>query len=173
MNKRRAVFLDRDGVLNETVMINGISCPPLDVDALELTPGAEEAVRLLRAAGYLCVCVTNQPDVARGLRTRDNVEQINDRIQKALALDDMFVCYHDNQDNCACRKPRPGMLLAAAEKWDIDLAGSWMVGDRQKDVEAGNTAGCRSILIGPQSQCADVLAAARHIVSTANNAPSP
>lgn len=173
MNKRRAVFLDRDGVLNEAVYVDDKSYPPADAEALEIVSGAVEAVARLHDAGYLCICVTNQPDVARGTRTRENVEAMNNKVREALGLDDLFVCLHDNGDGCACRKPKPGMLLAAAEKWGIDLLKSWMVGDRMTDVEAGKAAGCRPILIGPlcevyygvDTPCVDIQSAANAILA--------
>lgn len=172
MTGRRAVFLDRDGVLNVAVHVDGKTYPPADADSLVIAPGVGEAVARLRAAGYLCICVTNQPDVARGTRTRDNVDAMNEKVRTALALDDLYVCFHDNADNCACRKPKPGMLLSAAEKWDIALADSWMVGDRRTDVAAGRAAGCRTVLIaaaddgasGADFVCGDLGGAASVIV---------
>ena len=146
--RRPAAFLDRDGVLNLDVLVNGVSCPPPDADSLELFPGAAEAVAALKAAGLLCLCVTNQPDLARGKRSPENVAAMNDKVMRLAGLDDLFMCPHDRRDGCSCRKPKPGMLLAAAEKWDVDLAASWMVGDRDTDVEAGKAAGCRTIRIG-------------------------
>lgn len=149
---RRAVFLDRDGVLNHAVYVDGKSYPPADAESLRLCPGAAEAVARLKAAGYLCICVTNQPDVARGTRTRENVAAMNDKVQGLLKLDDVYVCLHDNADNCDCRKPKPGMLAAAAAKWSIDPAASWMVGDRLSDVAAGKAFGCRTILLVPEGR---------------------
>lgn len=148
MRKRRAVFLDRDGVLNHAVCVDGKSCPPANAANLEIVPNAREAVRRLQAAGYLCICVTNQPDVARGTRTLENVTEMNDKVRVALGLDDLYACLHDNADHCACRKPKAGMLLAAAEKWDIDLPSSWMIGDRPSDIAAGIAAGCRTVRVG-------------------------
>lgn len=147
MRKLRAMFLDRDGVLNKAVYVDGKSYPPTDTESLEIVPGAREAIARLRQAGYLCICVTNQPDVARGTRTRENVEAMNRKVRDELELDDLFVCLHDNADTCSCRKPKPGMLLAAAEKWGIDLSKSWMLGDRETDMIAGKAAGCRTVFI--------------------------
>ena len=139
---RRAVFLDRDGVLNAAVVRDGVPYPPRDVDELEVLPGAEDACNRLRAAFDLVV-VTNQPDIARGTRAPETVQRINDALLAALPLDEIVVCPHDDADGCPCRKPRPGMLLDAAERLGIDLATSFMVGDRWRDVEAGRRAGCR------------------------------
>ena len=142
-----AVFLDRDGVLNQTVVCDGVPHPPAHVSACVLLPGVREACERLRSAGYLLVVVTNQPDVARGHQTREHVEGINAWIQSTLPVQQVLTCYHDHVDHCACRKPQPGMLFAAAQAWDVALPESIIVGDRWSDVEAGRAAGCRSILI--------------------------
>jgi D-glycero-D-manno-heptose 1,7-bisphosphate phosphatase len=141
----RAVFFDRDGVLNAAEVIDGKPYPPRTVTALRIPEGVYEALSALRTAGFVLICVTNQPDVKRGKTTRDVVEAINQTLLKQLPLDEIRVCYHDDADHCACRKPLPGLLLQAAEELDIDLSASFMIGDRWKDVEAGHNAGCRSI----------------------------
>jgi len=144
---RKAVFFDRDGVLNQAVLINGRPHPPADADCLFIADGAGACLARLKEAGYLCICVTNQPDFARGTRTRENISAMNAKVLAALPLDDLFVCLHDGPDNCSCRKPKPGLLLEAARKWDVDLAASWMAGDRAGDMEAGRAAGCRTIFL--------------------------
>lgn len=144
---RRAVFLDRDGVLNRAIVREGKPYPPSGLAELEVLPGVHQAVRKLKDAGYLLIVVTNQPDVARGTTTREVVESINARLAQQLALDEFRTCYHDGPDRCDCRKPKPGALLAAAREHDIDLAASFMVGDRWRDTEAGRAAGCRTIFI--------------------------
>jgi D-glycero-D-manno-heptose 1,7-bisphosphate phosphatase len=106
-----------------------------------------EAIEKLRDAGFLLICATNQPDVARGRQKREIVEAINEMLLKVLPLDEILVCYHDDSDNCSCRKPLPGMLIKAAKEYDIDLVESFMVGDRWRDIEAGQKAGCRNIFI--------------------------
>jgi D-glycero-D-manno-heptose 1,7-bisphosphate phosphatase len=143
----RAVFLDRDGVLNAAVVRDGAPHPPADAEEVEVLPGVDEACRCLRAAGFELVVVTNQPDVARGTQTLEAVERINDVLRAALPLDEIVVCPHDDSDACDCRKPRPGMLVAAAGRRGIDLAASFMVGDRWRDVEAGRRAGCRTVFV--------------------------
>lgn len=143
---KRAVFLDRDGVLNRARLRGGRPLPPSTLDDLEVLPGVPEALSALRAAGFLLVVVTNQPDVARGTQHRKVVEAINTRLRAALLLDDFFVCYEDG-DHCPQRKPNPGLLLDAARKHQIELPSSFMVGDRWKDVEAGRRAGCRTIFL--------------------------
>jgi D-glycero-D-manno-heptose 1,7-bisphosphate phosphatase len=141
------VFLDRDGVLNVAVVRGGVPRPPGDVDEVELLPGVEEACNRLRTAGFELVVVTNQPDIARGTQTAEAVRRINDALLMTLPLDEVVVCPHDDADGCQCRKPRPGMLLDAAERLGIDLGASFMVGDRWRDVEAGRRAGCRVVLV--------------------------
>jgi D-glycero-D-manno-heptose 1,7-bisphosphate phosphatase len=144
---RRAVFLDRDGVLNEPVLLAGRPHPPDSVEDLVLAPGVEDACAELRRAGFLLIVVTNQPDVARGTRARATVDAINDELRLRLGLDDVLVCPHDDDDRCGCRKPRPGLILEGAARWRVSLAGSVMVGDRWRDVEAGRGAGCRTVLV--------------------------
>jgi D-glycero-D-manno-heptose 1,7-bisphosphate phosphatase len=147
MTRARAVFLDRDGVLIHTPVRDGVPRPPDDVGGVEVLPGVAAALGRLGELGLLRVVVTNQPDVARGRQTLAGVEAIHLRLRETLSMDDVLVCPHDTPDGCACRKPRPGMLLAAAARHGIDLAGSFLVGDRWSDVEAGGAAGCRTVLI--------------------------
>jgi D-glycero-D-manno-heptose 1,7-bisphosphate phosphatase len=144
---RRAVFLDRDGVLNATVVRDGVPYPPGSADEVEVLPGVEEACSRLREAGFELVVVTNQPDIARGTQTSEAVGRINDVLLAALPLDEVVVCPHDDDDGCACRKPKPGMLIETAQRRRIDLAESFMVGDRWRDVEAGLRAGCRTVFV--------------------------
>jgi D-glycero-D-manno-heptose 1,7-bisphosphate phosphatase len=145
--RRQAVFLDRDGVLNRAFVRNGKPYPPSSLEELEMLPGVGEACHDLRRAGFLLIMVTNQPDVARGQQTRRVVKAINRVLSDRLSLDDIKVCYHDNSDNCKCRKPEPGLLLEAAQEWKIDLSGSFVVGDRWKDIEAGRRAGCNTVFV--------------------------
>jgi D-glycero-D-manno-heptose 1,7-bisphosphate phosphatase len=126
---------------------DGITHPPERPEELELLPGVGEACARLRAAGCVLVVVSNQPDVARGKQTRGAVEAINLELCRRLPLDSVRVCYHDTGDRCACRKPAPGLLLAAAAELGLDLQRSFMVGDRPSDVEAGRRAGCRTVLV--------------------------
>jgi D-sedoheptulose 7-phosphate isomerase len=145
--KRRAVFLDRDGVLNRAVLRNGKPHPPASVAELEVAPGAQDALESLRQKGYRLLVVTNQPDISRGATARETVDEINRVLSSVLPLDDILVCQHSDADHCDCRKPKPGLLQEAARRHNIDLASSFMVGDRWRDVEAGQSAGCRTILI--------------------------
>lgn len=144
---RKAVFLDRDGVINRSVVRDGKPFSPSSVDEVEIMPDVPVALERLSEAGFLLICVTNQPDVARGKQSREVVEAIHDVLLKSLPLDEILVCYHDDSDGCQCRKPLPGMLLSAAERFSIELEESFMIGDRWRDIEAGRNAGCRTVLI--------------------------
>jgi D-glycero-D-manno-heptose 1,7-bisphosphate phosphatase len=146
-HKSRAVFLDRDGVINEAVVRGGKPYPPSSLSELKITPGTESALRDLKAHGFKLIVVTNQPDVARGLQTQAAVKTINQALAASLPLDDIFVCYHTDESGCDCRKPKPGMLLDAARKHHIDLGSSYLVGDRWRDIDAGHNAGCKTILV--------------------------
>jgi D-glycero-D-manno-heptose 1,7-bisphosphate phosphatase len=143
----RAVFLDRDGVLVRAPVVEGRPNSIRRVEELELEDGAVAACAALREAGFLLVVVTNQPEIARRNLSRAAVDAIHARLRELLPLDDVRVCPHDDADGCACRKPKPGMLLDAAREHDIELAQSFMVGDRWKDVEAGRNAGCKTVFL--------------------------
>jgi D-glycero-D-manno-heptose 1,7-bisphosphate phosphatase len=145
--RTRAVFLDRDGVINRPVVRDGKPFPPASLDDLEILPGVPEALKRLRDAGFLLVVVTNQPDVAKGTQTKRVVDDIHAHMAATLPLDDIRVCFHEDKDGCACRKPKAGMLLDAARDAGISLARSFMVGDRWRDIDAGRLAGCRTIFI--------------------------
>jgi D-glycero-D-manno-heptose 1,7-bisphosphate phosphatase len=144
---QRAVFLDRDGVLNRAVVQDGRPHPPATPEEMEILPGVAEALRDLRAARFRLIVVTNQPDVARGRQTHAAIEAMHARLASRLPLDDIRVCYHDDSDRCRCRKPEPGLLVEAAAHAGVDLAASFLVGDRWRDIEAGRRAGCRTVLI--------------------------
>lgn len=147
MSLRPAVFLDRDGTLTRTLFRNGKPVAPTSVAEFELVPGVSEAVKRLRAAGFLLIVVTNQPDVRTGLTNLEDVEEMNRLLRAWLPLDDIRCCFHTDADNCDCRKPKPGLLLTAARDHGVDLRKSWMVGDRWRDSAAGKNAGCRSVFI--------------------------
>jgi D-glycero-D-manno-heptose 1,7-bisphosphate phosphatase len=143
----RAVFLDRDGVLNRAHLVDGVPHPPRGVAELEILPGVPEATRRLKEAGFLLVVVTNQPDIARGQASWADVDAIHEALRARLPLDDVRVCPHDDADRCDCRKPLPGLLLAAARDHRVDVGRSVMVGDRWRDVEAGQRAGTRTVYV--------------------------
>ena len=143
----RAVFLDRDGVINRACVRDGKSYPPGSLAEVEILPGVAFAVERLKSAGYLLIVVTNQPDVATGKTPRSVVDQINSFLAKTLPVDEFRTCYHDDKDGCQCRKPLPGALLEAAKMHNIDLSKSFMIGDRWRDIEAGAAAGCKTFFI--------------------------
>jgi D-glycero-D-manno-heptose 1,7-bisphosphate phosphatase len=142
-----AVFLDRDGVVNELVYRDGKAVSPRSIEAFVFVPGIQAAVKRLKAAGLPVFIVTNQPDIARGKMTTLVLGQMTAQVYQTLPIDDLRSCPHDDCDDCACRKPRPGMLLDLAAQWQIDLSRSVIVGDSWKDMQAGKQAGCRTILI--------------------------
>ena len=158
---RPAVFLDRDGVLNELVRdpYSGNPESPLDPDEVTLIPGAAAALRRLRDAGYVLVAVSNQPAAAKGVVPIERLESIQERVlelltQEAAAPDAFRTCLHhpdgvvpELTGACECRKPAPGMLLDAASELGLDLGASWMIGDTDDDVTAGSAAGCRTVLV--------------------------
>lgn len=157
-NKQKAIFLDRDGTINQYVGYL------TDIDKFELLPGVAEAIRKINLSGYLAIVVTNQPSVARGELTMGQLQEIHKKMETLLGkegayVDHIYVCPHhpdkgfpgevpELKISCECRKPRPGMLLQAARDYNIDLASSWMIGDDQRDIQAGINAGCHTALIG-------------------------
>jgi len=145
----RAVFLDRDGVINRPLVRSGKPYPPASLEEFEILPGVHEACASLKKEGYLLVVATNQPDVGRGTMSQEVVEDLHTHMRRELAIDRVEVCYHAGQGEpkCDCRKPQPGMLIRAARELGIDLSRSWMVGDRWRDIDCGHAAGCRTIFI--------------------------
>ena len=148
---QRAIFLDRDGVLNRPVVRDGLPFPPANLDELQLYPDAVDGCRQLKDAGFLLIVVTNQPDVGRGTQSREAVETIHTKLRETLVvLDGIEVCFHagaSQGEPCDCRKPKPGLLLRAAAAHDIDLKRSFFVGDRWRDVDCAHAAGCRAVFI--------------------------
>lgn len=143
----RAIFLDRDGVINRAFVRDGRPYPPSCLSEVEILPKVEAALNNLKAAGYLLIVVTNQPDVATGKTSKFIVNQINEFLGNSLPLDEIRTCFHEDKDRCNCRKPAPGSLLEAASKFQIDLQLSYMIGDRWRDIEAGAAAGCKTFFI--------------------------
>lgn len=156
-NKQKAIFLDRDGTINEYIGFLR------DIDDFKLIDGVAEAIKMINASGYLCIIVTNQPVIARGEVTVDQLEDIHNKMETELGLsgayvDGIYYCPHhphkgyegeiaELKIDCDCRKPKPGMLLKAAKDFNIDLEASFMIGDSESDIQAGNAAGCKSILV--------------------------
>ena len=144
---KKAVFLDRDGVIKEAIVKNGLPTPPSLLDELKILPGVKESILKLKKLNFVCIIVTNQPDVSRGKINKNTVIKINNFLKKKIELDDIFVCYHDDQDNCNCRKPKPGLLLQARKKWNVDFKKSFIIGDRWRDIHAGKKVGCKTIFL--------------------------
>jgi transaldolase len=177
---RPAIFLDRDGVLNEPVVRAGKPYPPDRLADVVVCDGAVAALAELRAAGFVLICVTNQPDIARGTMAARTVDAINQRLSDELALDDVIVCPHDDRDGCACRKPKPGLLEEGSRRHGIDLRKSYLVGDRWRDIEAGASAHCRTVFVdrgyaergpatAPDARVANVAQAAKWIIADARS----
>lgn len=144
INKNKAVYLDSDGVLNNAIIKDGKPVAPVSLSELIIPTEVKPALEKLKTGGYLLICVTNKPDIERGLMTQNDVDEIYNKMRNELPLDDVFICYHENSD---CYKPKPGLLLEAAKKYDIDIKLSFMIGDRWRDIEAGQNAGCKTIWI--------------------------
>jgi D-glycero-D-manno-heptose 1,7-bisphosphate phosphatase len=174
----RAVFLDRDGVINRAIVRDGRPYPPANLAEVEVLPGVSDALRVLHAKGFMLIVVTNQPDVARGTKQKETIEEINAFLGAELKIDEFRVCYHDDKDRCDCRKPKAGALIAASRKHGIDLGESYMVGDRWKDIEAGHKAGCKTIFIdyryqekqpkSPDYRCSSLTEATNIILTQSN-----
>ena len=172
----RAVFLDRDGVINAAILRDGKPYPPRTVSEFQLLPGVDEACRCLCRAGFYLIVATNQPDVGRGTLSRETVEEIHRLMCDRLPIDRVEVCYDaGGTESSECRKPKPGMLLRAASELGIDLTNSFMIGDRWRDIDCGHAAGCTTIFIDygyaeslrrpPDFRAADLLSAAKLILS--------
>lgn len=152
--KYRAVFLDRDGVINKKALEEDYI---KNWDEFEFLPGVKEAIKKLNEEELLVIIVSNQRGIAKGLMTEDDLNNIHAKMKEELReagakIDGIYYCPHDVADHCDCRKPKPGLLLKAAEEWSIDLNQSWMIGDKESDVEAGKKAGCKTILVEDTSQ---------------------
>jgi D-glycero-D-manno-heptose 1,7-bisphosphate phosphatase len=147
---RRAVFLDRDGVINRAFVMDGVPTPPKNLIEVEVIFGVKEAIKLLTESHFVVVVVTNQPDVARGTSNRDSIESINSYLGHELGIEHFFTCFHDDPQGCDCRKPKPGLLQNAASELDLDLQNSYLVGDRWRDIAAGQAAGCKCYFIDYQ-----------------------
>lgn len=143
----KAIFFDRDGVLNKSIIRNGKPFPPSNLAEVELTDSIFELCSYLKNLGYLLLIVTNQPDVARGAQTEQAVAEINDYLKEALDIDMVYCCMHDDRHNCDCRKPKSGMMLAGLRDFSLEPNKCYLVGDRWKDIEAGANAGIKTIFI--------------------------
>jgi len=143
----RAVFLDRDGVINKIVYRDGKPTSPRNIEEFEFEDGIENALRRLHVAGFKIFIVTNQPELIRGLLTKEALMVMTDRLVNTFKIDEISICLHDEADHCKCRKPEPGMLLDLARKYEISMRDSYIIGDSAKDSSAGASAGCRTIIL--------------------------
>ena len=145
--KKRAIFFDRDGVITVSKRVNGKGFAPRNLTDFCLYEDAKSSLRKTKDAGFLNIVVSNQPDIATGLLKPSVLNEMNTVLFQELALDDVFNCEHISEDKCNCRKPKPGMIYTAVEKFEIDLSSSWIIGDRDSDIQAGIIAGVRTIFI--------------------------
>jgi D-glycero-D-manno-heptose 1,7-bisphosphate phosphatase len=147
MKNKKAIFLDRDGVINKAIIRVGGFSSPWSLTEFEIIDEVEEALAEFKKLEFLNIIITNQPDIARGNLLLSELEKMHQMILNRLSIDDIEYCPHDDKDNCDCRKPKSGMILRAVQKWNIDLKNSYVIGDMWKDIEAGKLAGCRTFLI--------------------------
>ncbi len=146
--KNKAVFLDRDGVINEVVFHNSEKpSSPWNFNEFKLIKGVKEPLEALAKIGYLLFVISNQPDISRGFVEKGTTEKISRIIYDKYPVKEIIVCPHDDHHNCNCRKPKPGMILELSKKYDVDLKKSFLIGDNWKDTEAGEKAGCTTILL--------------------------
>lgn len=146
----QAVFLDRDGVLSRGILKAGKSYAPRKIADFKLMPYAADSVAKLQNAGFLVIVVTNQPDVGNGLVAYESVKIMHEKLFRQTLVNDIFVCTHRQEEGCCCRKPKPGMLLSAAKKFEINFERSFLVGDRASDMEAAKRVGCQAIFVDRQ-----------------------
>ena len=144
---QKAIIFDRDGVLNEVVITDGVPHPPESLADLVIRPGVREGLSRLRIKSYLLLCLTNQPDVARGELDLGELSRMNEFLASELGIQEFFVCPHDDGDNCLCRKPKPGGVHYFLSKYKLDPGETFVFGDRWRDIDAGNAAGCKTIHI--------------------------
>lgn len=152
MKRHIGVFLDRDGVICKLVNDHGALRSPRSLPEFKFVDGVIEFLRCLRGLDLEIAVVTNQPEVKRNLVRKELVEQFHEIIRERTGVEHFFVCWHDDEDMCNCRKPKPGLLFQAAKELGVDLSGSYLLGDRQKDMDAARAAGCQGILVGNNGQ---------------------
>jgi len=145
--KNKAIFLDRDGVVDRVIMREGKPSSPWRFEEFEILPDVKECLEEFKRMGFLNIVFTNQPDISRGFLRIEDLEKMHKVIAERLPVDEIEFCPHDDKDNCSCRKPKPGLILKAAQKWSIDLKRSYVVGDGWKDIGAGKAVGCKTFLI--------------------------
>lgn len=146
-NLQPAVFLDRDGVVNQSIIRDHKPLSPKSLKDLVVIDGVKEAIALLHEHGFTTVVITNQPDVARGNLTSEMLAEMHRSIARQTGLQYFYICIHDDKDRCECRKPNAGLITKAAKDLNLDIANSFLIGDRWKDIEAGQRAGCQCFFI--------------------------
>lgn len=144
---KRAVFVERDSILNEVRQGPKQPITPLTLEEFKIKREAKEPLSRLKKAGFLLIVTTNQPGLSRGYQSRRELDRMHDLLRRFFPIDDLLVCPHDESDHCPCRKPRPGLLIEAAFKWHINLDHSFVISDKWQDAEAARTAGCTSLLV--------------------------
>lgn len=144
---KQAVFIERDGILNSVRVERQHQVSPLTLEEFHVSETAAPLLRKLKSGGLLLIATTNQPGLSRGYQSRRELERMHDLLRKALPLDDIMICPHDETDRCPCRKPKPGLLMEAGFKWHLDLDRSFVISDKWQDAEAARTAGCTSLLV--------------------------
>ena len=146
MNKK-AIFIDRDGIINKVVMREGTVSSPWRLEEFEILPDVKECLGAFKKMGFLNIVFSNQPDISRGFLKIDDLDKMHKIIADKLPMDEIKFCPHDDKAHCSCRKPKPGLILEAVEKWSIDLEKSYVIGDSWKDIGAGKAAGCKTFLL--------------------------
>src|SRR5215207_9175497 len=144
---KKAVFIERDGVLNEVQPGPKNQIAPLTLEEFKVRKDAEPSLAKLKKAGFVLIVTSNQPGLSRGYQSRRELDRMHDMVRREFPIDDIMVCPHDEADHCPCRKPRPGLLIEAAFKWHLNLDQSYVISDKWQDAEAARTAGCTSLLI--------------------------
>ena len=147
MEKNKAFFFDRDGILNKSILKKNKPYSPRNLRELRLNLELVEFIKKLKKKNFKIIVITNQPDIKSGKLNKYTLKVINLIIKKKFCIDDIFICIHGKNENCHCRKPKPGMIIKASEKWNINLKKSFFVGDRWKDMQAGEIMGCKTIFI--------------------------
>lgn len=144
---KRAVFIERDAILNEVKPGPKHQITPLTLEEFKLVKEAKEPLQRLKDSGFVLIVTTNQPGLSRGYQSRRELDRMHDLLNRFFPIDDLLICPHDESDHCPCRKPRPGLLMEAAYKWQLNLDHSFVISDKWQDSEAARTAGCTSLLV--------------------------
>ena len=147
LKKRKAIFLDRDGVIVRSNVIDGKPFAPICLKEFKLLPYASKCIDLFKKENYLTIIISNQPDVSKGIISNETLNKMNEILFFKTKVDDIYICTHTDSDNCKCRKPKNGLIIKAAKKYNINLNKSYMIGDRKKDIDAGILSNCKTIFI--------------------------